>query len=215
MEARRAGTVWRTRFAGARARPRRADTAAANARPACDPSKPRRGSVSAGLHVRKRADELDTRDDLQVRRTGWVQPRRQWQQHPDPCPRLLRALHAHGSRAGRECRRIPGEPEREEPRAQDGRYVRRIHSADTSGAGGSGSPYKLERAMSDRRLEHVKKNCVGNWRLTLTDRMAHSLDCDGCGKHYDGTEENKALALDENYAGIYLRCLVQEAGRGG
>lgn len=58
-------------------------------------------------------------------------------------------------------------------------------------------------------LEHGAGECTGNWRLlgSSTDR---TIQCDRCGLTYPATPENRLAAIDENYAGIYLRRLASE-----
>jgi hypothetical protein len=58
-------------------------------------------------------------------------------------------------------------------------------------------------------LEHRFGECIGNWRLVGTgdDR---NIRCDRCDMHYSATPENRLAAIDENYAGIYLRRLTAE-----
>jgi hypothetical protein len=64
-------------------------------------------------------------------------------------------------------------------------------------------------------IEHTSEECVGNWRLLGLgeDRM---IQCDECGARFEATPENRLAAIDENYAGIYLRRLSSEgAALGG
>lgn len=58
-------------------------------------------------------------------------------------------------------------------------------------------------------LEHTNGDCTGNWRLVGTgeDRV---IRCDRCDSRYPATPENRLAAIDENYAGIYLRRLTAE-----
>ncbi|MBI4409510.1 MAG: hypothetical protein HY561_07355 [Gemmatimonadetes bacterium] len=58
-------------------------------------------------------------------------------------------------------------------------------------------------------LEHAFSDCTGNWRLVGTgdDR---SIRCDRCDARFAATPENRLAAIDENYAGIYLRRLAAE-----
>ncbi len=58
-------------------------------------------------------------------------------------------------------------------------------------------------------LEHRSEDCTGNWRLVGTgdDRC---IRCDRCDTRYSATPENRLAAIDENYAGIYLRRLTAE-----
>jgi len=58
-------------------------------------------------------------------------------------------------------------------------------------------------------LEHTHGECTGNWRLVSTagERL---IRCDRCDARYAATPENRLAAIDENYAGIYLRRLTAE-----
>lgn len=58
-------------------------------------------------------------------------------------------------------------------------------------------------------LEHAFEECTGSWRLVGTGEKRH-IRCDGCGARYAATPENRLAAIDENYAGIYLRRLTAE-----
>jgi hypothetical protein len=58
-------------------------------------------------------------------------------------------------------------------------------------------------------LAHIDDHCVGNWRLTGTTDHRH-IRCDTCAAEHDATPENRLTAIDENYAGIYLRRLAAE-----
>ena len=58
-------------------------------------------------------------------------------------------------------------------------------------------------------LNHIHDSCVGNWRLVgASDRRR--ISCDRCGGDHDATPEHRLAAIDENYAGIYLRRLAAE-----
>jgi hypothetical protein len=58
-------------------------------------------------------------------------------------------------------------------------------------------------------LIHTTDECVGNWRLVgASDRRR--IRCDRCGSEHDATPEHRLAAIDENYAGIYLRRLAAE-----
>jgi hypothetical protein len=59
------------------------------------------------------------------------------------------------------------------------------------------------------RLEHGYEQCTGNWRLVGTGE-ARSIRCDVCGAAVVATAEHRLSAIDENYAGIYLRRLASE-----
>lgn len=58
-------------------------------------------------------------------------------------------------------------------------------------------------------LNHETGRCTGNWRLVGrgTDRR---IACEQCDRSYPPTPENRLAAIDENYAGIYLRRLTSE-----
>jgi hypothetical protein len=58
-------------------------------------------------------------------------------------------------------------------------------------------------------LEHKTDRCTGNWRLVGTgdDRR---IACERCNASFRPTPENRLAAIDENYAGIYLRRLTAE-----
>lgn len=58
-------------------------------------------------------------------------------------------------------------------------------------------------------LEHRYAECTGNWRLVGTGDE-RCIRCDRCDSHSDATPENRLAAIDENYAGIYLRRLTAE-----
>ena len=58
-------------------------------------------------------------------------------------------------------------------------------------------------------LQHKAGECTGNWRLVgATDHRL--IICDLCGAEFEATPENRLAAIDENYAGIYLRRLTAE-----
>ena len=58
-------------------------------------------------------------------------------------------------------------------------------------------------------LEHAVEACTGNWRLAsvLETRM---IRCEACAMAYPATAAHRLAAIDENYAGIYLRRLSDE-----
>lgn len=62
-------------------------------------------------------------------------------------------------------------------------------------------------------LEHESGHCTGNWRLIGRDED-RTIACDRCGRAYPPTPENRLAAIDENYAGIYLRRLTAEGVSG-
>ena len=58
-------------------------------------------------------------------------------------------------------------------------------------------------------LDHKTDECTGNWRLTGASE-SRTIVCEGCAAEYTATPENRLAAIDENYAGIYLRRLTAE-----
>jgi hypothetical protein len=60
-----------------------------------------------------------------------------------------------------------------------------------------------------RELAHTRDDCVGNWRLTGSSG-SRSIRCGTCGAEHAATADNRLAAIDENYAGIYLRRLAAE-----
>jgi hypothetical protein len=58
-------------------------------------------------------------------------------------------------------------------------------------------------------IEHRLEDCTGNWRL-LGVGEDRTIQCDGCTATYAATPEHRLAAIDENYAGIYLRRLASE-----
>jgi hypothetical protein len=58
-------------------------------------------------------------------------------------------------------------------------------------------------------LEHTQDRCIGNWRLT-GHADERSIHCDRCDARYQASPEHRLAAIDENYAGIYLRRLASE-----
>jgi hypothetical protein len=58
-------------------------------------------------------------------------------------------------------------------------------------------------------IEHNNAECTGNWRL-IGASEARVIVCDICHSEYAATPENRLAAIDENYAGIYLRRLTSE-----
>jgi hypothetical protein len=59
------------------------------------------------------------------------------------------------------------------------------------------------------KLEHLSDICAGNWRLVGTGE-ARAIRCEGCLAEVAATAEHRLAAIDENYAGIYLRRLAAE-----
>lgn len=58
-------------------------------------------------------------------------------------------------------------------------------------------------------LEHKDGRCTGNWRLVGTG-AGRRIACERCHAGFSATPENRLSAIDENYAGIYLRRLTAE-----
>ena len=58
-------------------------------------------------------------------------------------------------------------------------------------------------------LEHKDGHCTGNWRL-LGAGSDRRIACERCKAAFRPTPENRLSAIDENYAGIYLRRLTAE-----
>jgi hypothetical protein len=58
-------------------------------------------------------------------------------------------------------------------------------------------------------LSHNYDECTGNWRLVGTSQQRR-IRCDRCTAEHDATPDHRLAAIDENYAGIYLRRLAAE-----
>jgi hypothetical protein len=58
-------------------------------------------------------------------------------------------------------------------------------------------------------LSHLSGDCTGNWRLIGVGEN-RTVRCDKCNVGVQATPENRLAAIDENYAGIYLRRLTAE-----
>lgn len=58
-------------------------------------------------------------------------------------------------------------------------------------------------------LRHIDDDCTGNWRLVGSSE-ARTIVCEVCHAEFTATPENRLAAIDENYAGIYLRRLTAE-----
>lgn len=58
-------------------------------------------------------------------------------------------------------------------------------------------------------LHHATGDCTSHWRL-YGEPHNRTLRCDGCGAEFVGTPERRLAAIDENYAGIFLRRLSNE-----
>lgn len=59
------------------------------------------------------------------------------------------------------------------------------------------------------KLEHAVEACTGNWRLASVFE-ARMIRCEACAVAYPATPAYRLAAIDENYAGIYLRRLSDE-----
>lgn len=58
-------------------------------------------------------------------------------------------------------------------------------------------------------MEHRDGQCTGNWRL-VGSGATREIRCERCEAAFTPTPENRLAAIDENYAGIYLRRLTAE-----
>lgn len=58
-------------------------------------------------------------------------------------------------------------------------------------------------------LEHRDGQCTGNWRLVGAGSKRR-ITCERCEASFSPTPEYRLAAIDENYAGIYLRRLTAE-----
>lgn len=58
-------------------------------------------------------------------------------------------------------------------------------------------------------MDHIEGRCTGNWRL-VGYGQDREIACEKCGASYRASPENRLAAIDENYAGIYLRRLTAE-----
>jgi hypothetical protein len=58
-------------------------------------------------------------------------------------------------------------------------------------------------------LGHTYDECTGNWRL-VGPSDGRRIRCDRCAAEHDATPDRRLAAIDENYAGIYLRRLAAE-----
>lgn len=63
--------------------------------------------------------------------------------------------------------------------------------------------------MTGVTLDHLTPECVGHWKTTGSGKDK-SLYCDRCEISHPATPDNRTAAIDENYAGIYLRRLTSE-----
>jgi len=60
-----------------------------------------------------------------------------------------------------------------------------------------------------QELSHSFDECTGNWRLAGASEQRR-IRCDRCHAEHDATAEHRLAAIDEHYAGIYLRRLAAE-----
>lgn len=58
-------------------------------------------------------------------------------------------------------------------------------------------------------MTHTTDECTGQWRL-IQRSGCRVIQCDKCYNTYGATEANRREAIDENYAGIYMRRLAAE-----
>jgi hypothetical protein len=58
-------------------------------------------------------------------------------------------------------------------------------------------------------LSHSHDECTGNWRLAGSGERRR-IRCECCAAEHDATPDRRLAAIDENYAGIYLRRLAAE-----
>jgi hypothetical protein len=58
-------------------------------------------------------------------------------------------------------------------------------------------------------LAHTNDECTGSWRL-VGPSDHRRIRCDRCAAEHDATPDHRLAAIDENYAGIYLRRLAAE-----
>jgi hypothetical protein len=58
-------------------------------------------------------------------------------------------------------------------------------------------------------LNHTTAECTGSWRLIGTG-VTRRITCDRCNAEHPATADHRLSAIDENYAGIYLRRLTAE-----
>src|SRR5262245_46747686 len=71
------------------------------------------------------------------------------------------------------------------------------------------SSRSFSRKFQMEVLNHLRDECTGNWRL-MGAAENRTITCDQCGAQFQATPENRLAAIDENYAGIYLRRLTAE-----
>lgn len=67
-------------------------------------------------------------------------------------------------------------------------------------------------------LPHSDPDCIGTWTMIPIVRAGELVEpreiiCTRCAARHPFTPENRNLAIDENYAGIYLRRLTNEGQR--
>jgi hypothetical protein len=58
-------------------------------------------------------------------------------------------------------------------------------------------------------LTHTSDDCTGNWRL-VGEGQQRRIRCERCRAEHPATPDRRLAAIDENYAGIYLRRLAAE-----
>lgn len=58
-------------------------------------------------------------------------------------------------------------------------------------------------------LAHTLDDCTGSWRLVGSSAQRR-IRCDRCAAVHAATPDHRLAAIDENYAGIYLRRLAAE-----
>jgi hypothetical protein len=58
-------------------------------------------------------------------------------------------------------------------------------------------------------LAHTHEECTGNWRLAGAGDERR-IRCERCSAEHAATPDHRLAAIDENYAGIYLRRLAAE-----
>lgn len=59
-------------------------------------------------------------------------------------------------------------------------------------------------------LPHSFDECCGLWRLAISESQERIIRCSECKMEYPATPDARLSAIDENYAGIYLRRLAFE-----
>jgi hypothetical protein len=64
--------------------------------------------------------------------------------------------------------------------------------------------------VSATEIRHAHPECIGRWALHEPSAKPRFLKCTHCGIEWEGTADARLAAIDENYAGIYLRKLCAE-----